>query len=77
VALAAIGVFAVCVPFVRRLGNASVVASTFLLVAGVWLVVAADDGVDRWVAIWLMAMALIVLARHRSNIASWMGHLTP
>jgi glycerol-3-phosphate acyltransferase PlsY len=29
------------------------------------------------VAVWLMAMALIVLARHRSNIASWMGHLTP
>ena len=76
VALAALVVFAVCVPFVRRLGNASVVACVFLLVAGVWLLVRADAALDRGVAIWLVVMASIVLARHRSNIASWMGRLS-
>jgi glycerol-3-phosphate acyltransferase PlsY len=76
VALAALVVFAVCVPFVRRLGNASVVACVFLLVAGVWLLVRADGALDRGVAIWLVVMASIVLARHRSNIASWMGRLS-
>ena len=76
VALAALVVFAVCVPFVRRLGNASVVACVFLLAAGVWLLVRADAALDRGVAIWLVVMASIVLARHRSNIASWMGRLS-
>lgn len=75
VALAALVVFAVCLPFVKRLGNASVIASTFLLAAGVWLVVRADSTVDRGVAVWLVVVSLIVLARHHRNIAAWMGRL--
>lgn len=76
VALAALVVFLVSVPFVRRLGNASVLASAFLLAAGVWLLVRAEVATDRGVAVWLMLVALIVLARHRSNIATWMGRLS-
>lgn len=75
VALAAVVVFGVCLPFVQRLGNASVVASTFLLGAGVWLVVRADTTVDRGVGVWLVLVSLIVLARHRRNIAAWTGRL--
>lgn len=76
VALAALLVFALCVPWVRRLGNASVVATTFLLAAGVWLVVRADVAYEWGEAVWLIVVALVVLARHRSNIASWMGRLS-
>lgn len=76
VALAAVAVFAVCLPFVQRLGNASVLASTFLLGVGVWLAVVADATVDRGVGVWLVLVALIVLARHRRNIMTWMGRLS-
>lgn len=76
VALAGLAIFAVALPFVQRLGNASVLATTFLLVAGVVLVVRADAGVDRGVGVWLMLVSLIVLARHHRNIAAWMGRLS-
>lgn len=76
VALAAMVVFGVCLPFVQRLGNASVVASTFLVGAGGWLVVRADTAVDRGVGVWLVLVSLIVLARHHRNIATWMGRLS-
>lgn len=76
VALAAVVVFAVCLPFVSRLGNASVVASTFLLGAGVWLTVRAGSSVDLGVGVWLVVVSLIVLARHHRNIATWMGRLS-
>lgn len=76
VALAGLVVFGVCLPFVQRLGNASVVASTFLLGAGVVLAVRADTSVDRGVGIWLVLVSLIVLARHHGNIAAWKGRLS-
>jgi glycerol-3-phosphate acyltransferase PlsY len=76
VALAALAVFAVCLPFVKRLGNASVIACTFLLGAGIWLVVRADTTVDRGIAVWLVVVSLIVLARHHRNIATWTGRLS-
>ncbi|WP_353950487.1 glycerol-3-phosphate acyltransferase [Knoellia sp. S7-12] len=76
VALAGLVVFGVCLPFVHRLGNASVVASTFLLSAGVVLVVRADTSVDLGVGIWVVLVSLIVLARHRGNIAAWKGRLS-
>lgn len=75
VALTALLVFVVCLPFVRRLGDASVVATTFLLGAGVVLAVRATSGVDRGVGVWLALVALLVLARHRRNIAVWAGRL--
>lgn len=75
VALAALAVFVVVLPFVKRLGDASVVASTFLLGAGAVLAVRATTGVDRGVGVWLALMALLVLARHRRNIAIWAGRI--
>lgn len=76
VALAALGVFLLALPFVRRLGDASVLASTFLLGAGTMLAVRATSGVDRGVGVWLALVSLLVLARHRRNIALWTGRLT-
>lgn len=76
VALAALVVFALALPFVRRLGDASVITSGFLLLAGVVLAVRADTGVELAVGVWLGLIALLVLARHRRNIAIWTGRLT-
>ncbi|KGN35480.1 glycerol-3-phosphate acyltransferase [Knoellia subterranea] len=76
IALASFVVFLVTLPFVSRLGNASVVAATFLLVAGVVLAVRADNAVGVGTGAWLALLALIVLSRHRSNIATWMGRLS-
>lgn len=76
VALAVFVVFLVTLPFVKRLGDASVVASGFMIVAGVVLAVRASSGVDVAVGVWLALVAVIVLARHRRNIAIWMGRLT-
>lgn len=76
VALAALVVFAVALPFVRRLGDASVLASGFLVVAGVVLAVRADTAVELAVGVWLCLVGALVLARHRRNIAIWMGRLT-
>jgi glycerol-3-phosphate acyltransferase PlsY len=75
VALVALLVFAVALPFVKRLGDASVVATGFLLVAGVVLTVRAATDIDRGVGVWLVVMALLVLARHRRNIEIWAGRL--
>ncbi|GAA4126350.1 glycerol-3-phosphate 1-O-acyltransferase PlsY [Knoellia locipacati] len=76
VALVAVVVFAVALPFVKRLGDASVLATGFLLVAGVVLTVRATTDIDRGTGVWLVVMALLVLARHRRNIAIWAGRLT-
>lgn len=75
-ALVAVLVFAVALPFVKRLGDASVLATGYLLVAGVVLTVRASSDIDRGVGVWLAVMALLVLARHRRNIAIWAGRLT-
>lgn len=76
VALAALVVFALALPFVRRLGDASVVTSAFLLLAGVVLAARADTGIELAVGLWLGLIAVFVLARHRRNIAIWTGRLT-
>lgn len=76
VALAAVVVFAAALPFVKRVGDASVIACGFLLVAGVVLAVRATSAVDVGGGVWLALVALLVLSRHRRNIALWMGRLT-
>lgn len=76
VALVAVAAFAVTLPFVKRLGNASVVVTGVLVAAGVWLVVRSDTAVDRGVGAWLILLAVIVLLRHRRNILVWLGRLT-
>lgn len=75
VALVAMAVFLVALPFVKRLGDASVLATGFLLVAGGVLAVRATTTVDRGVGVWLALMAVLVLARHRRNIQIWAGRI--
>lgn len=75
VALAGLVVFLLVLPFVKRLGNASVVATTVLVAVGVVLTVRADDSLDRGVGMWVTLLALLVLARHRRNILVWVARL--
>ena len=65
VALGGLGAFLLALPFVRRIGDASVIATTVLAATGVVLTVRAGDAVDRGV----------VLARHRRNILIWVTRL--
>lgn len=75
IALVAIVVFALTLPFVKRLGHASVVATGSLVVAGVVLAVRADTREELGVGVWLVLVALIVLIRHRTNITAWVGRV--
>lgn len=77
VALGAVVVFAVALAVVRTVGEASVVATAFLLVLGVVGVlgvldpIGVLDPVERPVGVWLVAVSLVVLARHRRNVLLW------
>lgn len=73
VALAGLVVFLLALPFVKRLGDASVLATTALVTLGVVLTVRAEDTVDRGVGVWLTLLSLLVLVRHRRNILAWVG----
>lgn len=75
VALAGLVVFLLALPFVRRLGDASVVATTVLVAIGVVLSVRADTTLDRGVGVWLTLLSLLVLVRHRRNILVWVTRL--
>ena len=75
VALGGLGAFLLALPFVRRIGDASVIATTVLAATGVVLTVRAGDAVDRGVGVWLSGVSLLVLARHRRNILIWVTRL--
>ncbi|KGN39931.1 glycerol-3-phosphate acyltransferase [Knoellia aerolata] len=75
-ALAGLVAFLVALPFVKRLGDASVVATALLVVIGVVLAVRADDATERGVGVWLTLVSLLVLARHRRNILIWVTRLS-
>lgn len=75
VALAGLVVFLLALPFVRRLGDASVLATTVLVTTGVVLTVRADGALERGVGIWLTLLSLLVLVRHRRNILVWVTRL--
>lgn len=75
VALAGLAAFLVALPFVKRLGDASVVATTVLATIGVVLTLRAEDTVGRGVGVWLTLLSLLVLARHRRNILVWVARL--
>lgn len=75
VALAGLVVFLLALPFVKRLGDASVVATTALVALGVALTVRAEETEDRGVGVWLTLLSLLVLVRHRRNILAWVGRL--
>jgi glycerol-3-phosphate acyltransferase PlsY len=74
-ALVGLAVFLVVLPFVRRLGDASVVATTVLVTIGVVLTLRADDALELGVGVWLTLLSLLVLARHRRNILVWVTRL--
>ena len=76
VALAGLVVFLLALPFVRRLGDASVIATTVLAAIGVVLTVRADTGLERGVGVWLTLLSLLVLARHRRNILVWVTRMS-
>ena len=74
-ALVGLVVFLLALPFVRRLGDASVIATTVLVAIGVLLLVRADSTLERGVGVWLTLVALLVLVRHRRNIIAWVTRL--
>ncbi len=77
VAVGALVVFAlvkVAVPFV---GEASVVTMGLVGVVGALATVGAVPFIAPVVGVWLMALSLLVLSRHRRNIVAWWKrHLT-
>ena len=75
VALAALVVFGVVLPFVPAIGEASVVATLALVVIGVLAAVGLLPVVDPLVGVWLVVLALLVLSRHRRNVAQWWARL--
>lgn len=74
-ALVGLAAFLLALPFVKRLGDASVIATTVLVAIGVVLTVRAGDTVERGVGVWLTLVSLLVLARHRRNILIWVTRL--
>lgn len=74
-ALVGLAAFLLALPFVKRLGDASVIATTVLVTVGVLLVLRADTTLERGVGVWLTLVALLVLVRHRRNIIAWVTRL--
>lgn len=75
VGLAAVLVFGVTLPFVRAVGEASVVATAVLLLLGVLGGLGLLRLVEVAVGWWLVVLSVLVLARHRRNVVVWWGRL--
>ncbi len=71
IALGAVLVFAVSVAVLPFVGEASVVTSFGLLVVGVLALLGALPALGALEGVWLVALALLVLSRHRGNIRAW------
>lgn len=70
VALVVLGVFGVGLAMTRWVAAGSIFGALALIVtAGVVLAGRAPG--DVWTGLWLVALGVIVLARHRSNIVGW------
>lgn len=67
-ALVVFGLVKIVVPFV---GEASVVTMALVGVAGVLAALGAVPFVTPAVGVWLVALAAVVLSRHRRNIIAW------
>ncbi len=73
-ALVVFGLVKIAVPFV---GEASVVTMGLVGVVGALATVGAVPFITPMVGVWLMAIAVLVLSRHRRNIVAWWKrHLT-
>ena len=70
VAAVILAVFAVAVALTRWVAAGSIFGALALLVTA-GLVLAGRVPGDVWTGLWLVALGLIVLARHRSNIVGW------
>ncbi|QKE84359.1 glycerol-3-phosphate acyltransferase [Arthrobacter sp. NEB 688] len=77
VALAALVVFALALTGLRKVGEASVVATGFLAVLGVVGALGAGGvpGLGRDEGVWLVLVSVLVLARHARNIRAAWGRL--
>ena len=67
-ALVVFGLVKIAVPFV---GEASVVTMGLVGVVGALATVGAVPFITPMVGLWLMAIAVLVLSRHRHNIVAW------
>ncbi|GAA2024357.1 glycerol-3-phosphate 1-O-acyltransferase PlsY [Terrabacter terrae] len=70
VALVVVVVFAVGVAATRWVAAGSILGSVAMVVLAV-LIWAGHAPGDGWTALWLMAIGLLVLARHKNNVIGW------
>lgn len=70
VALVVVVVFAVAVALTRWVAAGSIFGAFAMLVVAVLIWTGRAPG-DAWTALWLMAIGLLVLARHRNNVLGW------
>ncbi|MDN5794974.1 MAG: glycerol-3-phosphate 1-O-acyltransferase PlsY [Intrasporangium sp.] len=70
VALVALVVFVFAFALARWVSAASICAAVGLLVAAAVVAVGRAPG-DAWTVVWLVALGLLVLWRHRSNLVGW------
>ncbi|MER7074021.1 glycerol-3-phosphate 1-O-acyltransferase PlsY [Terrabacter sp. NPDC000476] len=70
VALVVVVVFAVAVALTRWVAAGSIFGAFAMLVVAVLIWTGHAPG-DAWTALWLMAIGLLVLARHRNNVLGW------
>jgi glycerol-3-phosphate acyltransferase PlsY len=70
IALVVVVVFAVAVALTRWVAAGSIVGALALVVLAA-LVWAGHVPGDVWTGLWLMAIGLLVLSRHRANVVGW------
>ncbi|MEW1955225.1 glycerol-3-phosphate 1-O-acyltransferase PlsY [Terrabacter sp. NPDC080008] len=70
VALVVVVVFAVAVAATRWVAAGSILGAVSMLVLAVLIWTGHAPG-DVWTGLWLMAIGLLVLARHKNNVIGW------
>lgn len=70
VALVVLAVFAVALALTRWVAAGSIFAALGLLVTAGFVLAGRAPG-DLWTGLWLVALGVVVLSRHRSNILGW------
>lgn len=70
VALVVLAAFAVALALTRWVAAGSIFAALGLLVTAGFVLAGRAPG-DLWTGLWLVALGVVVLSRHRSNILGW------
>jgi glycerol-3-phosphate acyltransferase PlsY len=70
VALVVVVVFAIAVALTRWVAAGSIFGALAMLVVAVLIWTGHAPG-DVWTGLWLMAIGLLVLARHKNNVVGW------